>query len=73
MIIPRGISEQDWFDMTTLDLVQYGVLPRYSGDWRECADQWFQNSQLAQFDIPLQSSFVDFSEWASRFNQAVFG
>lgn len=73
MIIPVGISEGDWFDATTLDLSAYGQLPRYNGDWRDTANLWMLNSQVSQFDIPRQEIFSTFEEWASRFNQAVFG
>lgn len=73
MIIPIGVSEQEWFDFTTLDLSSYGQLPRYSGDWRESASSWMLNSQIAQLNIPRPEIFSTFQEWAFRFNQTVFG
>jgi len=73
VIIPYGMPEPDWFDTTTLDLVQYGPLARYEGSWRECAVQWLQNPQIAAFDVPRPDGFDDWRQWASRFNQAIFG
>lgn len=73
MITPIGIGVSDWFDSTTLDLVQYGVLPRYSGDWKEVAALWLQNPNITSKQVPRPEPFDDWREWASRFNQAIFG
>lgn len=73
MIIPIDITELDWFDASITDLVSYGVLARYEGDWRECASQWMLNSELSQLNLPRPETFSTFQEWAFRFNQTVFG
>ena len=73
MIIPVGISEGDWFDFTTFDLTGVGQLDRYEGDWKACASSWLRNPNLTAKKAPRPEAFDNFQEWASRFNQAVFG
>ncbi len=71
LIDPRGTTPNDWCDRMTLELEQFGLVPRYVPElgWKDWAARVNQVTQLSKFNPPNPDQFgdEDFVEWATYF------
>lgn len=74
-IDPRGFGVIEWVDRMTPELETFGDVPELlkAEEWRDWARTIIQNSQIAKCQPPDPGFYEDWSEWACRFNQAVYG
>lgn len=72
IIDPRPMTMQSWVNAVTFSLRKYGLIPQLNGDdWRG----WVRNLTLVRgmtrFQLPDTEPFLDWKEWAIRFNSTV--
>lgn len=73
-IDPRSFTNvKDWCEATTLPLSKLLTVPTLTDpdEWAEWGYTVIQAPALAQYIPPDPRFFVDWQEWALRFNQAV--
>jgi hypothetical protein len=70
-INPYGLNVQEWTDFTALGLYNYGAAPVLldPDNWREWALTVLGFPAISDINAPDPTSFEDWREWASRFNQ----
>jgi hypothetical protein len=67
------MSLNDWADQLSLDLAQYGIIPRLDNEyeWQNWAGAFCVISGISQRNPPNPYQFSDWREWASRFVQVM--
>lgn len=72
-IDPRGVTLTQWANFTTPLLAPFGISPILITEeaWRPWARSVIQLPGIAQQRPPDPEAFLDWREWAFRFNQAV--
>ncbi len=73
MIDPRGMNVQDWTDFMVQSLTGLSQPPRLDNPkkWQTWALVVCQSPRIAALNPPNPLFFVDWREWAERFNQTV--
>jgi hypothetical protein len=75
MIDPRGmIDVREWADFITLPLNTIGVQVYrldHADHWVNWAFNLIQDTKLQEFNVADPRGFIDWKEWAARFNQVV--
>lgn len=72
-INPRGLTVTEWTDAMTLQLTGLSIPPRLDDPdaWIGWALVVNQSPHIATFNPPNPYAFVDWHNWAERFNQTV--
>lgn len=74
-IDPLGTTPNDWCDRMTLELEQFGPVPRYMPElgWKDWARRVIQIPQIDASGPPNPDQFGDgdFVEWATYFIDAI--
>lgn len=73
MIDPRGLNVTDWTDFMTFPLLGFSTPPRLDDPkkWQAWALVVIQSPRIAARNPPNPLLFIDWREWAERFNQIV--
>jgi hypothetical protein len=73
IIDPRGLTVIEWTDYMADELVGFSLPPRLDDpeQWRMWALIVSQSPAVAAFNPPNPLQYLDWSEWAERFNQTV--
>lgn len=74
-IDPRDMTVQEWTAAVTLDLEQFGSVPQLldATRWHDWAATVVGTSAISGVVLPDPYSFVDWSDWAMRFNEIMDG
>lgn len=70
-IDPRGVDLQQWCDLTTLQLQQFGTPQRLDDvtKWKDWAAHAVQIASARGVFLSNPYQFTDWKDWASDFNQ----
>ena len=70
-IDPRDMGVREWTDAMALGLEQYGSVPQLidPSRWHEWAAAVVGMSPISGVALPTPYDFVDWREWAMRFNE----
>jgi hypothetical protein len=73
IIDPRGLTVIEWTDYMNDELLGFSLPPRLDSesDWQGWALSVCQSPRIAAFNPPNPLHYLDWMEWADRFNQAV--
>jgi hypothetical protein len=73
LIIPYGMTVQQWTDAMTVDLQKFGVVGvlRDPADWRSWARQAIQLRSIRNQNPPDPDFFESWEDWAVRFLQII--
>lgn len=75
IIDPVGMRAVEWADAVTINLEQFGNLPRLDSEdgWRDWALQLMTLGSLSGTTVPDPYMFLDWRPWAESFNKNLAG
>ena len=71
MIDPTDMTAVEWTDQMALFLPIIPMKIGSESEWREWAYHVIQNSEISRFNPPNPDFFLNWREWADRFNEVV--
>lgn len=75
LIDPRGMGVVEWAQAMALELQPFGLIPRLDNPdtWQDWGRAVILNQAISSRVPPEPRFFEDWQEWATRFNQALYG
>lgn len=72
-ISPYGMPVRDWCDAMTINLEQFGNLPRLETEaaWREWGAELLNLGGLSGSIVPDPYTFARWEDWAERLNEGL--
>ena len=69
LVMPYGLTQEEWTDAVVLCMASQFPLPAYSGNFASWALEVAQNPQLVDLQLPVTSP--SWMEWAEALNRAL--